>query len=110
MAVGEAVLRVAVVAERRATAIVVGGGRVRSNRPVVLDPAPVLPALTEKDRTAIDVAVAVAAGVNHFTLGYAASAAGVEELRTLLPAGAEVLARIDSRAGAERRAEIIAAA
>ena len=108
MAVDETVLRVAVVEEGRATAIVVVGGRVRSNRPVVLDPAPVLPALTEKDRTAIDVAVA--AGLNHFTLGYAASAAGVEELRTLLPAGAEVLARIDSRAGAERRAEIIAAA
>src|SRR5205085_10850155 len=39
-----------------------------------------------------------------------ASAAGVEELRALLPAGTEVLARVDSRAGAERRAEIIAAA
>src|SRR5206468_4611888 len=102
VAVDEAVLRVAVVEEGRATAIVVVGGRVRSNRAVVLDPAPVLPALTDKDRTAIDVAVD--AGVRHFTLGYAASAAGVEELRALLPAGTEVLARIDSRAGAERRA------
>jgi len=108
LAVDEAVLRVAVVDEGRATAIVVGGGRVRSNRAVVLDPAPTLPALTAKDRTAVEVALA--AGVDHFALGYAASAAGVAELRALLPAGARLLARIDSRAGVERRAEIIAAA
>jgi pyruvate kinase len=108
LAVDEAVLRVAVVEEGRATAIVVVGGRVRSNRPVVLDPAPVLPALTDKDRTAIDIAVA--AGVNDFTLGYAASAAGVDELRSRVPPGARLLARIDSRAGVERRGEILAAA
>jgi pyruvate kinase len=108
LAVDEAVLRVAVVEEGRATAIVVTGGRVRSNRPVVADPAPTLPALTDKDRMAVDVAVA--AGVDHFALGYAASAAGVEELRALLPVGARLLARIDSRSGADRRVEIIAAA
>jgi pyruvate kinase len=108
VAVDEAVLRVAVVEEGRATAIVVAGGRVRSNRTVVLDPAPALPALTAKDRTAVEVAVEV--GVDHFALGYAASAAGIGELRALLPAGARLLARIDSRAGVERRAEIIAAA
>jgi pyruvate kinase len=108
VAVDEAVLRVAVVEKGRATAIVVAGGRVRSNRTVVLDPAPVLPALTEKDRTAVNVAVA--AGVDHFALSYAASAAAVEELRSFLPVGARLLARIDSRAGVERREEIIAAA
>lgn len=108
LAVDEAVLRVAVVEEGRATAIVVTGGRVRSNRPVVIDAAATLPALTDKDRIAVDIAVT--AGVEHFALGYAASAAGVEELRALLPVGARLLARIDSRAGAERRAEIMAAA
>ena len=108
VAVDEAVLRVAVVEKGQVTAIVVAGGRVRSNRAVVLDPAPVLPAMTEKDRTAVDVAVA--AGVGHFALGYAASADAVKELRALVPADARVLARIDSRAGVERRAEIIAAA
>jgi pyruvate kinase len=108
VAVDEALLRVAVVEEGRATAIVVVGGRVRSNRAVVVDPAPMLPALTEKDRTAVEIAVA--AGVDHFALGFAASAAGVCELRALLPAGARLLARIDSRPGVERRAEIIATA
>ncbi len=108
LAVDEAMLRVAVVEAERAMAIVVCGGRVRSNRTVVIDPAPELPALTEKDRTAVDVAVA--AGVDHFALGYAASAAAVEELRALLPGGARLLARIDSRSGVERRTEIIAAA
>jgi len=107
LAVDEAMLRVAVVEAGRAMAIVVAGGRVRSNRTVVIDPAPELPALTDKDRTAVDVAVA--AGVDHFALGYAASAAAVAELRALLPAGARLLARIDSRTGVERRAEIIAA-
>jgi pyruvate kinase len=106
--VDEAVLRVAVVENGWATAIVVAGGRVRSNRPVVVDPAPQLPALTDKDRTAVDVAVA--AGVDHFALGYTASAAAVTELRSLIPSGARLLARIDSRSGADNRAEIIAAA
>jgi pyruvate kinase len=108
VAVDEAVLRVAVVERGRVTAIVVSGGRVRSNRAAVLDPAPALPALTVKDHTALEIAAD--AGVDHFGLGYAASAAAVKELRALVPAGARVLARIDSRAGAERRAEIIAAA
>jgi pyruvate kinase len=108
LSVDEAVLRVAVVEDGRAMAIVVEGGRVRSNRTVVVDPAPALPALTDKDRLAVDVAVA--AGVDHFALGYAASGAAVEELRALLPAGARLLARIDSRSGVEHRAEIIAAA
>jgi pyruvate kinase len=108
LAVDEAVLRVAVVEQGRAMAIVVTGGRVRSNRAVVIDPAPALPALTDKDRTAVDVAVA--AGVDHFALGYAASGAAVEELRALLPVGARLLARIDSRSGAEQREKIMAAA
>jgi len=108
LAVDEAMLRVAVVDHGRAMAIVVAGGRVRSNRAVVIDPAPELPALTDKDRIAVDVAVA--AGVDHFALGYTASRAAVEELRALLPPGSRLLARIDSRSGVERRAEIIAAA
>jgi pyruvate kinase len=61
-----------------------------------------------KDHTALEIAVN--AGVDHFALGYAASASAVKELRTVVPADARVLARIDSRAGVERRAEIIAAA
>ena len=108
LAVDEAVLRVAVVEGGRAMAIVVTGGRVRSNRSVVIDPAPALPALTDKDRTAVDVAVA--AGVDHFALGYATSGDAVEELRKLIPDGARLLARIDSRSGVERREEIMAAA
>ena len=108
LAVDEAVLRVAVVEHGWATAIVVAGGRVRSNRLVVVDPAPSLPALTEKDRTAVDIAAA--AGVDHYALGYASTAAAVDELRALLPVGARLLARIDNRLGAERRGEIIAAA
>ena len=108
LAVDEAVLRVAVLEGGRAMAIVVTGGRVRSNRSVVIDPAPALPALTDKDRKAVDVAVA--AGVDHFALGYAASGDAVEELRKLLPAGARLLARIDSRSGVERREEIMGAA
>jgi pyruvate kinase len=108
VAVDEVVLRVSIVERGRATAIVVGGGRVRSNHAAVLDPAPPLPPLTEKDHTAVEIAVS--AGVDHFALGYAASAAAVKELRTLVPTGARVLARIDSRAGVERRGEIIGAA
>jgi pyruvate kinase len=108
LSVDEAVLRVAVAEEGRAMAIVVTGGRVRSNRAVVIAPSPALPALTDKDRTAVDVAVA--AGVDHFALGYASSGDAVAELRKLLPDTARLLARIDSRSGVEQREEIMAAA
>src|SRR5216683_4379163 len=80
-----------------------------TERQLSLRPEGLFATLEPGTTVAVDEAVlrvAVVAGVDHFALGYATSAAGVEELRALLPAGARLLARIDSRAGVERRAEI----
>jgi pyruvate kinase len=48
------VLRIAEVGEDSAESVVVEGGRVSSNRAVIVDPAPVLPTLTDKDLAAIE--------------------------------------------------------
>ena len=91
-----------------ATAIVVEGGRVMSNRAVSIDPPPVLPPLTGKDRKAIEIGVR--SGVRHYALSFAGSADDVSLLRDLTPAGTTVIAKIESRAGVWNRDEIIAAA
>ncbi|MGH8972324.1 MAG: pyruvate kinase [Acidimicrobiia bacterium] len=103
-----ALLRIGRVDDRGATAIVVADGRVRSNRAVTVDPAPILPPLTTKDRRAIEIGTAL--GVDHIALSFAASGDDVALVRSLLPAGATVIAKVESRAGVAHVDEIIAAA
>lgn len=74
---------------------------------VVVDPAPDLPALTDKDRRAIELVRAL--GVQHYVLSLTSSAADVDQLRQLV-GGGEVIARIESRLGVWNRDEIIQAA
>jgi pyruvate kinase len=100
-------LRVGHVDGAGAGAIVVEGGRVRSNRAIVVDPAPELPPLTGKDRRAIEIAGR--AGVEHFALSFAGSEADVALVRDLAPPGACVIAKIESRSGVWNRDEIIRA-
>lgn len=89
-------VRVCGVGEEHAEAVVVDAGKVRSDKGVVVDPAPTLPALTDKDRTAI--ALGMARGIRHVALSFASSAADVELVRSLAPA-AQVIAKIESGAG-----------
>ncbi|MGH9037105.1 MAG: pyruvate kinase [Acidimicrobiia bacterium] len=103
-----ALLRVGLVHDRGATAIVAAEGRVRSNRAVTIDPAPDLPPLTTKDRRAIEIGAGL--GVDHVALSFAASGDDVALVRSLLPAGATVIAKVESRAGVANVDEIIAAA
>jgi pyruvate kinase len=103
-----ALLRIGRVGDGDATAIVAGEGSVRSNRAVTVDPAPVLPPLTGKDRRAIEIGAAL--GVDHVALSFAASGDDVALVRSLLPAGATVIAKIESRAGVANVDEIIDAA
>jgi pyruvate kinase len=103
-----ALLRIGRVDGGGATAIVAEEGSVRSNRAVTIDPAPVLPPLTEKDRRALEMGAAL--GVDHVALSFAASGDDVALVRSLLPAGATVIAKVESRAGVARVDEIIAAA
>ncbi len=103
-----ALLRIGRVGDGDATAIVAGEGSVRSNRAVTVDPAPVLPPLTEKDRRAIEIGAAL--GVDQVALSFAASGDDVALVRSLLPAGATVIAKVESRAGVAHVDEILAGA
>jgi pyruvate kinase len=90
-----------------AEATVIGGGRVGSNKAVTIDPAPVLPPLTEKDVDAIRIALQC--GIENFALSFAGGASEVMYLRSLLSADAYVISKIESRAGIREMDEIIAA-
>jgi pyruvate kinase len=100
-----ALLRVVEVDGDGATAVVVDGGRVRSNKAVTVDPPPTLPPLTDKDVQAI--AVGRSLGVRHFALSFASRAEDVALLRGLLPAEAKVISKIESRAGIRNMDSII---
>ena len=104
---GGPLLRVGRIDGSTATTVVVEGGEVGSNRVVTVDPAPALPALTAKDVRALGLAGGL--GIRHVVLSFASSSADIDWLRRLVP-GAEVIARIESRAGVWNRDEIIEAA
>jgi pyruvate kinase len=97
-------VRVERAAEDHAEAVVVDGGSVRSRKGVVVDPAPVLPALTEKDRAAI--AMAMANGIRHVALSFASSSEDVDLVRSLAPT-AHIIAKIESGAGVRNMDGII---
>jgi sulfate adenylyltransferase len=97
-------VRVCQADEDHAQAVVVDAGRVRSRKGVVVDPAPTLPALTDKDRAAIGLCMA--RGMRHVALSFASCAADVELVRSLAP-GAHVIAKIESGAGVRNMDGII---
>jgi pyruvate kinase len=100
-------VRVELAGEDHAEAVVVDGGSVRSRKGVVVDPAPVLPALTDKDRAAI--AMSVASEIRHVALSFASSSEDVDLVRSLAPA-AHVIAKIESSAGVRNMDGIIQSA
>jgi pyruvate kinase len=102
-----ALMQVMDVADDHATAqaVVLDGGRVKSNRAVVMDPPPSLGPITDKDVTAIEIGVRL--GIRHYALSFASSAADVELIRALIPDGSTVISKIESRAGVRNRDEII---
>ena len=102
-----ALLQVMDVADDHATgkAVVLDGGRVKSNRAVVVDPPPSLGPITDKDTTAIEIGVRL--GIRHYALSFASSAGDVELIRALIPDGSTVISKIESRAGVRNRDEII---
>jgi pyruvate kinase len=100
-----AVLEVTSVGQGSATAVVSAPGRVRSNKAVTIDPSPDLPALSDTDLYAIEMGRRH--GIGHYALSFAASGGEVSELRALAPAGAEIIAKIESRAGVQNMDGII---
>lgn len=102
------VLRIEAVGEGEATASVVRGGRVRSNRAVKMDPTPELPALSQKDRDALRIGARL--GITHYALSFASHASDVDLIRSLTPAGAHIMAKIENRLGVRNMDGIIEAA
>src|SRR3989442_10212033 len=100
-----ALLRVTKVGDGWATAVVTIGGQVKSNRAVNIEPAPSLPALTNKDRRALEIGVRC--GIEHFALSFAGSAADVALLRNLVPPRSHILAQIQGRARGANPGDII---
>jgi pyruvate kinase len=99
------VLRILQTGEDSAESVVVEGGRVSSNRAVIVDPAPALPTLTDKDLAAIEVGAAC--GIRHFALSFANHADDVTAVRTLLPPDSHLIAKIESASGVRNMDGII---
>jgi len=102
-----AVLRVVEAGPAVARAVVDRGGRIGSNKAVTISPPPQLPALTEKDVAAI--AVGRQMGIDDYALSFAASGQGVERIRGLIHPGANLISKIESRAGVRNMDTIIKA-
>jgi pyruvate kinase len=102
-----ALLEVKGVGHHGAEATVIDGGRIKSNRAVNIDPAPVLPPLTEKDEQAIEMGLRL--GIGHFALSFAGSAENVALLRAMIGPEAHLMSKIESRAGVRNMADIIPA-
>lgn len=90
-----------------ALAVVLRGGRVRSNKAVSVDPAPELPPLSEKDRAAIEIGAELE--IPYYALSFATRAEDVELIRELAPDGAHVMAKIESKVGVRNMDGIIGA-
>lgn len=88
-------------------AIVEEPGWIGSNKGVALDPAARLPALTAKDEAAIRIGIEH--GIRHFALSFASSGEDVRSLRELIPSDAQLISKVESRAGVRNMDSIIEA-
>ena len=102
------ILRVESVHDGSADATVVREGRVRSNKAVTMDPAPALPAISEKDQAAIEVGARL--GIAHYALSFASHARDVDLIREIAPPGSHIMAKLESRLGVRNMDGIIEAA
>jgi pyruvate kinase len=101
-------LRIERAGQERASALVLKGGRVRSNKGATVEPPVRLPALSDKDRAA--VALGAELGLRDYALSFASSAADLAALRALVPPGARLIAKIESRLGIANMDGIVPAA
>ena len=87
--------------------VVLNGGKIGSNKAVVVDPAPVLPPLSEKDIEAVKIGLKY--GVKYYALSFANSAADVQLLRELVGPDAKIISKIESKRGVLNVDEIMMA-
>ncbi len=91
------VLEVVSVGRGQASAVVINGGSIGSNKAVTVDPPPLLPPLSEKDQAAVRIGVEM--GVANFALSFANRPSDVLALRQLIGPDARIIAKIESISG-----------
>ena len=99
------VLLVLKVNKDSAETVVLNGGKVGSNKAVVIDPAPTLPPLTEDDIAAVEIGRRL--GIKHFALSFANTAADVALLRKHAGPDATIISKIESKLGVRNLDEIL---
>lgn len=87
-------------------AVVLNGGKIGSNKAAVIDPAPALPPLSEKDRAA--VALGMELGIRHVALSFANRAEDVAALRALTGPDVTIISKIESIRGVRNLDAILA--
>ena len=93
--------------EDGAETVVLNGGRVGSNKAVVIDPAPKLPPLSEKDIEAVKIGRSY--GITNYALSFANCAEDVIALRELTGPDSTIISKIESKLGVRNLDEIMAA-
>jgi ATP sulfurylase len=101
------VLLVLSVSDGAADTVVLNGGRIGSNKAVIVDPAPELPPLSTKDFEAVKIGLSH--GVHHFALSFANAASDVQLLRELVGPDATIISKIESKRGVRNIDEILEA-
>jgi|TARA_Y100000294_G_scaffold1459_2_gene1820 ATP sulfurylase len=83
---------------------ILNSGQFGRNKAVTVDRPIALPALTEKDRAAVQIGVDL--GIKDFALSFANSGADVDSLRDLTGKDARIISKIECRNGFENLGEI----
>lgn len=91
--------------ENSAETVVLNGGRVGSNKAVVIDPAPKLPPLSKKDVEAVKIGRSY--GITNYALSFANCAEDVIALRELTGPDSSIISKIESKLGVRNLDEIM---
>ena len=89
-----------------AETVVLNGGKIGSNKAVVIDPAPKLPPLTDDDLAAVEIGRRM--GITHFALSFANTAEDVALLRKHAGENSIIISKIESKLGVRNLDEILA--
>jgi len=80
-----------------AETVVLNGGKIGSNKAVVIDPAPKLPPLTDDDIAAVEIGRRH--GITHYALSFANTAEDVTLLRKYAGPDSRIISKIESKLG-----------
>ncbi len=89
-----------------AETVVLNGGKIGSNKAVVIDPAPKLPPLTDDDIAAVEIGRQH--GITHYALSFANTAEDVALLRKYAGPESTIISKIESKLGVRNLDEIMA--